>query len=69
MSQYGAQNRTMPQADFEALQDSLHAAARAMSREQIIALADGLFEVSRAQRELGSWRPSSDRSLHQPPTD
>lgn len=49
-------NRTMPQADFEVLQETLHRVARTMSREQLIELADGLFDCSRERRQLRSWR-------------
>jgi len=64
-----ARNSIMPQADYEALEKTLHWAARTMSREQIIDLADSLFDWSRARREPRSWRSSSSRALHQPPTD
>ena len=56
-------DRTMQQAHFEALQETLYAAARTMSREQIIELADILFDWSRARRDLRNWRPSAP-ALH-----
>jgi hypothetical protein len=51
--------RMMSQAEFEALQETLHTAARLMSREQIIELADTLFDFSRERRERSSWRPTA----------
>lgn len=59
---YSPRDKTMQQADFDALRQTLHAAARNMSREQIIELADDLFDYSRARRELRSWRSQLDRS-------
>lgn len=56
--------KIMSQADFEALRETLYAAAGTMSREQIIELADDLFEYSRARRELHSWRPKNPAGVY-----
>lgn len=64
MSRDRPREKAMSQPDFEALRETLYSAARNMSREQIIELADDLFDCSRALRQLRAWRPGPTAAPH-----
>ena len=54
----------MSSAQFKALESSLLDACRQMSRQQVIDLADSLFDFARERREETRWAANALAATH-----